>query len=1646
MPFASLVLPLAAAAAVATAVAVPLLIHLLHRQRVRVVEWAAMRFLLAAQKRHHKRIDQWILLAARMFALLLPLLGMLAVAPWAEDLWQRLQPGTAETLANAPRTHYVLVLDGSLSMNARPEKESRFEAAVRLAQDHLRAANPGDGFTVIFLAGPAQVIVPGPANDAEKVAAEVAALKPTDGNADFAGGLAAVADALSRSPRSYPRRQVLFFTDLQRSAWAPTLPKPNDPPSDAWQRIAAKAEVAVVDVAGTDLQNLAVTDLALADPLPLVDAPTAITATVQNFGSSDRKLVRAELLLAKPAGPGQDPALFPVQERIIEAIPAGGRASVTFALEGTSRFRVPGIHVLQVKLADADELPTDDARSLAIEVREGLPCLIVNGRAATEPLRRASEYLSEALAPGGRIFPGNPARPRVVSPEEFNDASLTDLTAVDAVFLCDVPTLSPGQVARLEALLKRGGGVVIGLGPNAAANAELYNRLLYADGRGLLPGKLTTVADASGADDPGFRLVADDDSYRRPPLIAFQDDNARAGLTGVPFRKFVNLDAGQDGRARRILSFVPAKVAEGVKPAPAVVELPRHRGRVVVYTSTFNADWNDWPRLPSYLPFVHELLRYAATNPDRHTLGVGEGLEEFVPANAVGLNATLTGPDGFSAGVPVIVGDDVGLVRFADTPRAGLYRSQLSGQKPTVFAVNPPASAPGGGSESDLKRLDPAELKSVVPGVQVVASPADVKLTSGEGELAVTTPRAHGPTIARWFVTLGILLFVAETLLAWRVGPGRTGTGNAERPEPSAKRRVIRLLALVPLLLALVVLASVWHAERTGHLLGFLPDSWRKAAEASVGVPAAGPGEGTRWRLDSANAYAAGRVELWAVLGIAGVALGAVLLAYRGEGRGTGSIRRLLLPGALRVAALLLVLFVVLPQLRIAFDREGWPDVAILLDNSASMSTVDALRDPAVRARAEELQSLAGLSAANRFQLAKALLAHPKSDLVNRILNERQAKVHVYTIADQAKLVATLDEAADPETGRAALAPLNPDGPTSRLGDGVQAVLKAFRGGSLAAIVVLTDGVTTAGDDLPTAGRAAARAGVPLYLVGVGDAKDPLDLALGDLRAEDVVAKNDEIMFEARLTARGANVPKSVTVTLSEKKGDAKIKLAEQTLTPDPDGKPVPVRLRHTPTETGEKQYVIEVPAAPGEPDATNNVIERLVTVTDNRKLRALYIEATPRYEFRFVKVLLERETEAGRAVRSVDMNTLLLDAGKDHFTTERTALRGFPTRAELFEYDVVILGDVNPASLQRPAQALADLADFVRIRGGGLLLIAGEHANPHRLFDTPLADVMPILPAEARAEPPPPNPESSPLADGYKPRLTPAGSSHPLFRFGADDAASARIWGKLQPMYWHAAGFKRRQTAEVLAVHPDKPGEGGENFPLAVQQFAGAGRVVFFAFDETWRWRFRQDEEQFNRFWRQAIRVLARNRVARTELKTDKQTPYRRDEPIAVRVQFPDDAPPPTAEGVRVSVRRVSPAGEIEDRKLTLAKVEGSRATFQALLTSTPEGKYKFRLLEPEVKGNAPTADATVLPPAGELDRVEVNRADLQRAAAESRGKLYTLADADKLIDELPDGVRVSLNQPCPPVPVWNHAASFGLIVMLLGMEWIVRRRERLL
>jgi hypothetical protein len=182
---------------------------------------------------------------------------------------------------------------------------------------------------------------------------------------------------------------------------------------------------------------------------------------------------------------------------------------------------------------------------------------------------------------------------------------------------------------------------------------------------------------------------------------------------------------------------------------------------------------------------------------------------------------------------------------------------------------------------------------------------------------------------------------------------------------------------------------------------------------------------------------------------------------------------------------------------------------------------------------------------------------------------------------------------------------------------------------------------------------------------------------------------------------------------------------------------------------------------------------------------------------------------------------------------------------------------------------------------------------------------------------------------------------------------------------------------------------------------------------------------------------------------------PYRRDDRITVKVRFPDDAPAPQNDTVvRVQIKRSplpssngSPApGDLETREIVLSRVKTERAEFEETVTRTPEGLYRFTLIEPYSSENPPYAEAKVLPPPDEHENLDMNRADLTAAAELPHVEFYTLSNADRVFDGLGDPQPIPLNEPRPPLPLWNHPALFALLLSLLAAEWLLRKRERLL
>ncbi len=216
----------------------------------------------------------------------------------------------------------------------------------------------------------------------------------------------------------------------------------------------------------------------------------------------------------------------------------------------------------------------------------------------------------------------------------------------------------------------------------------------------------------------------------------------------------------------------------------------------------------------------------------------------------------------------------------------------------------------------------------------------------------------------------------------------------------------------------------------------------------------------------------------------------------------------------------------------------------------------------------------------------------------------------------------------------------------------------------------------------------------------------------------------------------------------------------------------------------------------------------------------------------------------------------------------------------------------------------------------------------------------------------------------------------------------------------------------------------------------------MFHAFDDTWRWRFRAGDRYFGRFWIQTVRFMARSRLVgdrQAEIQTDRRR-YQRGQPIQIRVRFPNPALVPAGGEVTIQVERKGQG----PRTLTLRLVAGTKNVFEGALPQAPEGEYQVRLLPPPILDRKVVADFRVDPPISERERIEMNQAELIRAATASGGKFYTPLTADSLLKDLPRPSKVPLDTD-PPIPLWNTWPVLSLFLALITMEWVLRKRKQM-
>jgi hypothetical protein len=778
-----------------------------------------------------------------------------------------------------------------------------------------------------------------------------------------------------------------------------------------------------------------------------------------------------------------------------------------------------------------------------------------------------------------------------------------------------------------------------------------------------------------------------------------------------------------------------------------------------------------------------------------------------------------------------------------------------------------------------------------------------------------------------------------------------------------------------------------------------------------LGVPVPSNADTATWQLDTRWSWAP-----WATLLLVLVAIAWTVSLYARESGSASRLYRTALI-ALRLAAIGLVL-VMLAQWALALWLTGPPSIALVIDHSASMNIADRYEDAAIASRLDERLAANGLTEPKRLNIAKLLLKDDNGRLLRELAD--RYRLAVYAAAGN---VERLPESSSSTDLSHAVDSLTADGPTSqatRIGDALLRIADDFRGAPPAAVILLSDGVVTEGASLSDAAQNLRSAGVPILAVGIGSPKAPHDIELADVLVDDAVFVNDVVSFQAQIKATGLEGQPAKVVLRREGESPA---LAELAVVLPAAGKTLSVRLTDRPTKAGDVTYFVEVTPREDETDKNNNRQRRKVTVRDD-KIRVLLAQGYPNYEFRFLKTLLERD-------RSVQLSTYLQDADPEYAEQDKSALRSFPVnRDDLLAYDVVIIGDVDPRLL--PQSVWQNVRALVSEKGGGAVFIAGPKFLPGLYREN--SDMNALLPvkldsATGAAD------RTSGMSRGFTVRPTPLGLQSPAFQLGDTPGESEQIWSKLAPLYWFYPAGELKSGMQVLAD--------GLGKPVICFQYFGAGRVLFHAIDSTWRWRTGGGEPFFARYWVQTIRFLAHGKLGKgrgVELTTDRRE-YRRGEAAHLRARFLDSQLAPSGEEVVV---QIDAAGQAR-RRVTLRRNSGIAGVYEGSLADLTDGQYEVVMVEPQLSGNPAAAKFSVVPPPGEFARTEMDAAALSVAAEATRGKFYTVADADKLLADLPAGRRVPIRN-LPPIPIWNRWWLLSAFLSCLTAEWILRKRKGML
>ena len=650
---------------------IPIMVHLLTRRQQKHLRFSAVHLLLQSQKRSIKRSTP-----NRRFLLFIRCLGIALLSlALANPIFSFGEP--SDFLPNSPSAN-VFILDDSYSMGTLTDQKSYYTRAVDALLDMSQSLSSESVYSVVSASGPARVLLDW-STDSSKAEKLLKLSQPSSRTTDIGQAIAETFRLLDSA--SQKKKRVYILTDRDKNGWneesfsltGETRYPINIIDFSGMRQGGNRAAVEHTEVRQEFLSNSRVIrvktkilNLSQTKPIRKLKVSLWINGKKQNEGTLD----------IPTKSSAEKEFSFPLKENV--------------ALNGEVRI-------------ENDSLLKDNVRFFNYQPNRTIKTLVVDGDPKTIEHQSETFYLERALNPFSVSLSN--IEPTVSTLAELSTRDLFDYSVI---MLCNVRDLPFGYEQELEKFVMRGGALFITLGDQV--DAKFYNERMD----NILSVRLQAIHQIAKDGEP-FRLLIKPSKH---PVLKVLKGRTLEEMKSIRFHSLYSVEPREDLKLTVLMSFE--------NKFPALIESTAGKGKVILFVSSIDRDWNNFSIQPTFLPWIQRWVKYSARGLDSLMLKellVGEPFSREEPSESSQTYIVLPG------GKTTRPSFENGQVTFESTNRPGIYQLYRGSSKADTNATLlqlPPGTEPAGSfsvnidtTESSSIKITNEEIENFLPGMDI---------------------------------------------------------------------------------------------------------------------------------------------------------------------------------------------------------------------------------------------------------------------------------------------------------------------------------------------------------------------------------------------------------------------------------------------------------------------------------------------------------------------------------------------------------------------------------------------------------------------------------------------------------------------------------------------------------------------------------------------------------------------------------------------------------------------------------------------------------------------------------------------------------------------------------------------------------------